>query len=48
LILVGLIGVLSRAPFFLPIPLLRYGSIERDDGREGHKADEHKHRVAMW
>jgi hypothetical protein len=43
LILVGLFGALARAP--LPSPLLRYSSSERDDGRDGHKADEHK---AMW
>jgi hypothetical protein len=46
LILVGLFGVLVGAPFFA-YPLLRDSSSERDDGREGHKADEHKHRVAM-
>jgi hypothetical protein len=48
LILIGLFGVLTRAPFFLPFPLLRDDSCGRDDGREGHKADEHKHRVATW
>jgi len=25
---------------------MRYGSSERDNGRDGHKADEHKHHAA--
>jgi hypothetical protein len=45
LILVGFFGVLARAPFFCP-SLLRYGSSERDNGRDGHNADEHKDHAA--
>jgi hypothetical protein len=44
LILVGFLGVLARAPFCPS--LLRYGSSERDNGRDGHNADEHKHHAA--
>jgi hypothetical protein len=37
LILVGFLSALERAPLFCLSPLLRYGSSERDDGRDGHK-----------
>jgi len=46
LILVGVFGVLVRAPFFLPIPLLRDSSSGCDDGRDGHKTDEYENHVA--
>jgi hypothetical protein len=42
--LAGFFGVLARTPFCPS--LLRYGSSERDSGRDGHKADEHKHHAA--
>jgi len=46
LILVGVFGVLVRAPFFLPIPLLRDSSSGCDDSRDGHKTDEYENHVA--
>jgi hypothetical protein len=40
--LVGYFGGLKRAPLLAPSALLRFGSSERDDGCDGHEADEHK------